>query len=129
MKLKLVLLSLLTSVLCFAPAAVLAQSASKSAVCNGIGVAADANGNCTPQAGTPTIDGIIKLTVNLLSIAVGLIAVIAIIIAGLRFITSGGDATTVSNAKKTILYAIVGLVIVALAQVIVKFTLNRVTHT
>ncbi len=47
-----------------------------------------------------------------------------IIINGLRFITSGGDSNAVSSAKKGILYAIVGLVIVALAQFIVRFVLN-----
>jgi hypothetical protein len=50
-----------------------------------------------------------------------------IIVGGLKYITSGGDSGNVSGAKNTILYAIVGLVVVALAQIIVRFVLTRVT--
>jgi hypothetical protein len=50
-----------------------------------------------------------------------------IIIGGFRYITSGGDSGSVSSAKNTVLYAIVGLIIVALAQVIVRFVLSKST--
>jgi hypothetical protein len=49
-----------------------------------------------------------------------------IIIGGFKYITSGGDSNNVSSAKNTILYAIIGLIIVALAQTIVRFILGRV---
>ena len=52
-----------------------------------------------------------------------------IIIGGLRYITSGGDSGNVTGAKNTILYAVVGLIVVALAQVIVRFVVNRATST
>ena len=48
-----------------------------------------------------------------------------IIVAGIKFITSQGEPSNVASAKNTILYAIVGLVIVAFAQIIVKFVLNK----
>ena len=57
---------------------------------------------------------------------VGIIGVIMIIVGGFRYITSGGNDQNVASAKNTILYAIIGLVIVALAQLIVKYVLNRV---
>jgi hypothetical protein len=50
-----------------------------------------------------------------------------IIIGGFQYITSSGDSGKVGTAKNTILYAIIGLVIVALAQFIVRFVLSRVT--
>jgi len=50
-----------------------------------------------------------------------------IIIGGLRYITSGGDSNNVTGAKNTILYAIVGIVIVVAAQAIVSFILNRLS--
>jgi hypothetical protein len=50
-----------------------------------------------------------------------------IIIGGLRYITSGGRDTGVTSAKNTILYAIIGLIIVALAQLLVRFVLRQVT--
>jgi hypothetical protein len=64
-----------------------------------------------------------------LSAIVGIVAVIMIIVGGLRYITSGGNDTSVTGAKNTILYAIIGLIIVALAQVLVRFTLSKVAST
>jgi hypothetical protein len=63
------------------------------------------------------------------SLVVGVVAVIMIIIAGFKYITSGGDSGNVTSAKNTILYAIIGLVVVALSQFIVKFVLGRITTT
>jgi hypothetical protein len=65
--------------------------------------------------------------VNVFSVIVGAVAVIMIIYGGFRYITSGGDSGGVGNAKNTLIYAIVGLVIVALAQLIVHFVLNQAT--
>jgi len=61
--------------------------------------------------------------VNIFSIIVGIVAIIMLIYGGFRYITSGGASERVSNAKNTIIYAVIGLVIVALAQVIVHFVL------
>ena len=51
-----------------------------------------------------------------------------IIYGGFRYVTSGGDSGHVSSAKNTIIYAIVGLVVVALAQFIVQYVLNQVSQ-
>ena len=85
--------------------------------------------NCTngENAGTKVTD-IIKTVINIFSLIVGVIAVIMIIIGGLKYITSGGDSGNVTSAKNTILYAIIGLIIVALSQVIVRFVLDKVTQ-
>ncbi len=77
---------------------------------------------------TTRINNIIHTIVNLLSAIVGIVAVIMIIVGGLRYITSGGNDTSVTGAKNTILYAIIGLVVVALAQIIVRFTLSKLTQ-
>lgn len=63
--------------------------------------------------------------IKFVSVLIGAVAVLMIIFGGFRYITSGGDSNNVNAAKNTILYAIVGLVIVALAQVIVRFVLNQ----
>jgi hypothetical protein len=63
--------------------------------------------------------------VNIFSIVVGAVAVLMVIYGGLRYITSGGDSGRVGNAKNTLIYAIIGLLIVALAQLIVHFVLNQ----
>jgi hypothetical protein len=79
------------------------------------------------ENGTDNFTGVIKRIINIFSIVVGAVSVVMIIIGGFRYIISGGDSTGVSGAKNTILYALVGLVIVLFAQVIVKFVVSNVT--
>jgi hypothetical protein len=59
-------------------------------------------------------------------IVAGIVAVIAIIYGGVRYTTSGGDAGNVKSAKETILYAIVGLVVIIMAAAITDFVIKNV---
>ena len=88
-----------------------------------------ANDAAGKKGGNPEADvnATIKTIINLLSVIVGIVAVVMLIIGGFRYITSGGAAEKVTSAKNTIIYALIGLVIVALAQVIVRFVLSNVT--
>ncbi len=61
------------------------------------------------------------------TLIVGAISVVMIILGGFRYITSSGDSSNVQAAKNTILYAIVGLAIVLLAQLIVNFVFTEST--
>lgn len=83
---------------------------------------------CDTNTTENSLNGTITSVINILSIIVGVIAVIMIIFGGFRYVTSGGDTTKVSSAKTTILYALIGLVIVAIAQVIVKFVIGKATN-
>lgn len=74
------------------------------------------------------IDTTIQNIINLLSVVVGIAAVIMLIVGGFRYVTSSGNQETVKAAKNTIVYALIGLVIVALAQLIVNFVLNKTTQ-
>lgn len=81
--------------------------------------------NCdSPEGSTGGLKELAANIVNIFSIIVGIVAVIMIIYGGFRYITSGGDSGSVGNAKNTLIYAIVGLIIVALAQLIVHFVLS-----
>lgn len=93
--------------------------------------ACDAAGDQACDSGTATssLNKTIANIINLLSVVAGIIAVIMIILAGLRYVTSAGSTEGVASAKRSLLYAIVGLVVVALAQIIVRFVLTRVTAT
>ena len=86
------------------------------------------NTDCNVEEGTTKVNELITSIVNIFSIIVGLISVVMIIYGGFRYVTSGGDSNNVSNAKNTIIYAIIGLVVVALAQFIVQFVLDKVTN-
>lgn len=55
-----------------------------------------------------------------------IIAVIFVIVAGIRLIVSGGDEGEKDKAKKTIIYVIVGIIVVLFARVIVTFVNNLV---
>jgi hypothetical protein len=87
------------------------------------------NDNCNSNTSDNGRDAgaILRTVINVLSVIVGALAVIMIIIAGFRYVTSGGSDAGVGAAKKTIMYALIGLVVVALAQVIVHFVLNNIT--
>lgn len=82
----------------------------------------------TSTTQTSDLQGLLNTVINIFSLIVGVIAVVMIIVGGLRYITSGGDSGKVSAAKTTIIYALVGLVIVALAQLIVHFVLSQATN-
>lgn len=98
----------------------------KESICKGAGLAGGGTSDCSNPAGSPSVEGVIGTAINLISLIVGVIAVIMIIIGGLKYIMSSGDSNNINSAKNTILYAIIGLVIVAFAQVIVKFVLHKV---
>ncbi len=105
-----------------------ALAASKDDVCAGVGIASGAGGNdCKPAEGATNVNTVISTGLRLFQVIVGLIAIIMMITAGLRFITSSGDPTKVASARNTILYAAVGIVVVAMSQVIIQFVLNRAT--
>lgn len=87
------------------------------------------SGECDKFEETEGVNNVIATVINLFSIIVGVIAVIMIVYGGFRYITSGGDTAKVTSSRNTILYAIIGLIIVALAQFIVKFVLEKATDT
>ncbi len=96
----------------------------KNEACAGASLNSQPTTDCSGSTGT--VNNLLKDAINIFSLVIGIIAVIMIIVGGLKYITSQGDSNQLSSARNTILYAIVGLVIVALAQFIVKFVLSRV---
>lgn len=82
-------------------------------------------GNCNADANTQGFNDLLRSAVNIISAIVGVVAVIMIIVGGFKYITSGGDSQKISSAKSTLIYAIIGLVIVALAQLIVQFVIGQ----
>ena len=107
------------------PAIVAAEDQIRQGLTAGSCLQADPTADCDIGDATGTIDNIITTVINIFSLVVGVVSVIMIIIGGLKYITSGGDSGNVTGAKNTILYAVVGLVVVALAQIIVQFVLTQ----
>ena len=103
----------------------------KGGVCEGVGLVTgkscdDANAQAEAQG---KVEGTVQLVVDILSWIVGIAAVIMIIIGGFKYVTSSGDSGSVTSAKNTILFAVIGLIVVVLAQVIVSFVANTVDKT
>ena len=73
--------------------------------------------------------GVFRQITNTILYIVGVIAVIMIIWGGIRYIISGGDSKKVTDAKNTILYAIIGLIIAVLSYAIVNFVMNALPST
>jgi len=96
---------------------------------NAAGACVDASGavvdasRCKAES---SFNKLVTTIINVFSVIVGIIAVIMIIVGGFKFITSGGDSGKVTSARNTIIYAIIGLIIVALAQTIARFVLSSV---
>ncbi|MDO4684870.1 MAG: hypothetical protein Q4B06_04185 [Candidatus Saccharibacteria bacterium] len=68
----------------------------------------------------------IKSVINMMLFIAGAVAVIMIIIGGIRFVTSNGDASSVTAARHTILYAVIGLIVIILAYAIVNFVVSNI---
>lgn len=73
--------------------------------------------------------GAFRQITNTILYIVGVVAVIMLIIGGIRYVISGGDAKKVTDAKNTVLYAIIGLVIAVFAYAIVNFVITSLPHS
>lgn len=81
-----------------------------------------------PQAGIENpVTKTIGKVVTLFAIIGGVVAVIWIMYGGFKFITSDGDSGRIEEARKTILYGVVGLVVLIFAQALVTLILKAVT--
>lgn len=96
----------------------------------------DVNTGNPLQSGTESAKGrgqndsltnVFRIVVNILLFIVGAVAVIMLVIGGLRYVTSNGDQNAVTGAKNTILYAIIGIVVAFLAYAAVNFVVNQLT--
>ena len=81
---------------------------------------------CTGQASSSDLMGTLNTIISVVIGIVGFLAVVMIILGGISYTTSAGDASKVKKAKDTIMYGIIGLVIALLAFAIVNFVLVNV---
>ena len=96
---------------------------------NGINICSNGNENSVycknKNTGETQVNGIIKTIVEVLLTAVGAISIIMIVIGGIMFALSSGDAQKAVKARNTVLYAVVGLAVSLFASAIVNFVFNR----
>lgn len=78
------------------------------------------------QSGQNPFVSALKIVINIVSFIVGVAAVISIIVSGMKFVIANGDSNAVAQARGSLIYALIGIVIVVLAQSIVVFVLNKI---
>jgi glucan phosphoethanolaminetransferase (alkaline phosphatase superfamily) len=67
----------------------------------------------------------IKTAINAALMVLGMIAVLMIVIGGIRYTTSNGESAKVKSAKDTVMYSVIGLVVAILSYTIVNFVIGR----
>lgn len=123
-------LGLLLPIFSFGTAHALFDGA-KGEACAAVG-AADSSGQCDTSANGPldksqtSLANTIQNVLKILVIVVGIMSVVMLVISGIRFVTSNGDSNKITSARNTLIYALVGLVVVAFAQIIVKLILTKI---
>lgn len=92
--------------------------AADSAVCQSEKTAGD-----DPLTGP---DGLLIKATRIVALIAGFAAVLIIALAGVRYITSSGAADQISQAKKTIIYASVGIIVIIIGQAVISYIISRI---
>lgn len=96
--------------------------------CNEVGgntLCADYNEGKNSSADKGPIQQIIKTIINLFAFFGGAIAVIYVVYGGFKYVTSAGNAEKASSGRQTVFYALIGLVVIIVAQQLVLFILSK----
>lgn len=89
------------------------------------GVTAATGQACSSKGDDTAVSGAVRTTLRILQVIAGIFAIFYLIYAGIKFITSTGSSDGVKSARNTIIYTSVGLVVVLIAEAIIRFVLNR----
>jgi hypothetical protein len=99
-------------------------SGSQDAICNGIGLG---GGDCDKTKAGKGLADLASTIINVISVLLGIVAVIMIIVGGFKYVLSNGDSNAITSARNTVIYALIGVAVAALAQFFVKFVLNKLS--
>ena len=130
-KVKMAVAALAVTVMSLASMPVMAQVTCPANSVRGSGETASTYAECNVAKDETNKDLMSQMNtiINVALGVIGFVAVIMIIMGGVQYTTSAGDAGRVKKAKDTILYGIVGLVVALLAYAIVNFVLSGVFGT
>ncbi|HEY1064367.1 MAG TPA: hypothetical protein VGE30_03700 [Candidatus Saccharimonadales bacterium] len=117
--------ALFAQAMLLAPASVFAWDPFGGVECNGrsgnSAVCKEGNATEDPISGP---DGLIINIANFIAIIAGMVAIVIIILAGLRFVQAGGKSEDIAAARRMLIYAVVGIVMIVLARTVVAFVLS-----
>ena len=92
--------------------------------CGGVNLS-NSNTTCADQSGT--VNSLVKTSIGIISWIVGVAAILMVIVGGFRYVISGGDSAATTSARNTIFYALIGLALAVLAQVLIHFVFKNVS--
>ena len=69
------------------------------------------------------VNGVLNKVSNFIAILAGIASVIIIFLAGFMFVTSGGNPEKIKKAKSTIIYTVIGIVIIVFAKIIIRYVI------
>ena len=104
----------------------MAVAAPATDICSGT---AKTSAYCKDKTSTDPIagpNGILINVANLIAIIAGIVLVIMLIVAGIRYITSSGDSNGIQKAKDTIMHALIGLIVIVFARTLIAFLVSRI---
>lgn len=89
---------------------------------------------CTEQAKGQTAksnsiygpNGVLGKATNVVTFVVAVASVIIITVAGVKYVLSSGDSSKITQARDTIIYALVGLIVAILARQIIFFVISKI---
>jgi Type IV secretion system pilin len=126
---KRILASLMLVVLTFS-AVPLSVSAFDIFPNNAVKCSGEANGSAVCESKTRGDDdpiagpnGMLADITNILAVVAGMAAVIVLVVSGIRYVTSDGDAGNVKSAKHTAQYALIGLIVIVVARALISFVI------
>lgn len=105
-----------------------AAGTSTTDICNNSNIAKEIKVSYGCDTSTAKLEDVVQGIINGVLGVLGIVAVVFIIIGGVNYMTSAGDAGKTQKARNTILYAAIGLVVCAFAAVIVNFTINIINN-
>lgn len=105
-------------------AAVPAGDAAAINVFNQCGGGSGGSEVCKAQ-GADDATSLMKNVINTMLFILGGIAVIMIVIGGVKYTTSNGNAADIKSAKDTVMYSVVGLIVAMMSYAIVNFVIDR----
>ena len=91
-------------------------------VCEDINAASGGSANANPLYGPK---GVLTRAIDVMSIVTAIIATIVLVIAGTRMTLSQGDTNKIASVRSTIIYAVVGLIVAAVAQLVVRLIISK----
>lgn len=98
-----------------------------SSICNqNVAEEVKAAAGCSNASAGTSLETVVQNIINVIVGLLGIVCVAVIIFGGVQYMTSTGDSGKTAKAKNTILYAVIGLIICALAAIITNFTINLI---